>query len=216
MRERGLLEQQADGSLTLDPWLSFLAETAARAPRVLVLSTSLLSGEERRRIVHIGEGLIVEQEDLEPGRLSLTNVPDMDVLGERLLAHVGVPERPARARATLSNTGGRDGKGAPTGPDARALHRDISSSRPAAETAASLTMALRDDGEWGSASVMLREKADESDAVRVTLESTQAWLSGAGGSWLVRSTGEQGEFLQLIPASHAQILKRIGEMLAGG
>jgi len=31
----------------------------------------------------------------------------------------------------------------------------------------------------------------------------------------VRSTGEQGEFLQLVPSSHAQILARIVQMLAG-
>ena len=215
LRERGLLDQHADGSLSLDPWLAMLVETAARAPRVLVLSVAHLSGDERRHIVHLGETMIVEQTDLDAQRQSLANVPDLDVLGEQLVEHLGTPERPAAP-------GPRFQVPASEMTEARALAQEpercsetFQKAGLPPETAAALTAALQNDGAWGSASVMRRGESDGGETVQVTLESTQAWLSGQQGSWLVRSTGEQGEFLQLVPSSHAQILARIVQMLAG-
>ncbi len=210
LAKQGYLDADNGAVLAVDAALAALLRSAEDAVYTIVVSRGSEQGGMVQRLIHRSARLIVEQDLLDGGAITLTAVHDARALGKRVLQFLAIVRSPEAAGDAigLSDQQMREAR-------CLALSGMLSECRDLlvqagvqGEQAATLAAVLGQCAAVGSVSVMMRQPT------RAKTLAHLAWLAGGGGAWLVqeRPAGERSQ-VNLVPASGAVIAAGVRDLL---
>ena len=210
--EKQFIEIQADGTVVLDGEIAALVQVVATAPRALVVSC-MRRHQVLTRYVHLVEGLIVEQETLEDGRVVLTAVRDRDVLRERLFEYLALPacESAPAPEIILAEEDLAEAQRLALEPE---ICISLLRQRGIPEKAAGeLAEALIAEKQVGSVAVTRRETDEGERGLQTMPDRTVAWLISPTGGWRVLPACDDAfRFVRLMPSSSGEIEQALTEL----
>ena len=204
--EQAMLEVNSEGDLALEADLVALIEAATLAEQTLVVSCTDSDHTSRLRYAHLTTELIVEQETLPDGQVTLTAVRDAETLTQRLAEFIGLAEAPTApgpavelSQADLAAARELAGVG-----DVAACRAHLRYTGIPAAVAVALAETLV--GGHAISAVLLRREATETH-----VGESLAWLAGRAGVWnALPAVGESGQVrIRLAPATTAEVHDQI-------
>jgi hypothetical protein len=212
LMECGMLEMCIDGSVTLNMVVFSMMQAIISARRTFIGSFSSNQGQSCHRLIHQSPDLLVEQECLPDGQITLTAIRDQETLLNRLKGFYWLID-------TVAGTGSA----------ITLVESDFSAARQIADktgktacrdflvrggtapaTADALAAVLAEPTGTGSISTLYRE------AKEIRYGDSLAWIIGVAGTWCMQPVSQIPPTVRLFPASGTEIRARINQIVYSG
>jgi hypothetical protein len=210
LRERGFLENLENGQIALDGAIATLVTPIGMGSTpVLIASRAIEEGHLTMRFVHLHPELIVEQEAVEDDQIVLTGVRDAQVLSERLLGYLCLPEREAAPGEAISLSAEDLAEAQRLAARIEECSEFLSGSGIPKDAANNLASALAQ--QQGMGSVSLGVPDDQSE---LHVRQSVAWLIGPDGAWRILTPPDDADtMVQLLPVSTETLISAIAELV---
>jgi len=210
LAEQGVLEVRPDGSFAVDAGVATLVEAGASSKRTLVAARTDPDGTSQLRFIHLTPDLLVEQESLPKGEVSLTPVRDQEMLQQRLTDFWELPGAPAAPGPVLTLTEANltEARRLALEDGAEACRAFLTRLGLPPEAVEGLASALADSRSTGSLVILHREERE------VHYGESLAWLIGSRGGWRLQPLPQDPPAVRLIPAATTEIRQRLADMVS--